>query len=313
MAKHSSEDDQGDQRSQVTHNLGAVATPDAAAGLYRAADERDACGVGFIAHIKGHRSPAIVRDALTLLVNLEHRGAAGSDPDTGDGAGILIQMPDRFLRGAVSFALPPAGAYGAGLVFLPRDTDGQALLRGLIERIAADEGHPVLGWREVPANLGAVGRNAAAVAPAFAQVFIGRSPAVDGPDATARFERALYVIRKRIEQAAQDPAVPAAARRAFYIVSLSTRTLTYKGMLTASQLGRCTRSRPTPSSTRRWPWCTSASRPTRSRRGRWPTRTATSPTTARSTPCRATSTGCAPARACCSRACSATTWPRCCR
>ena len=132
--------------------------------------------------------------------------------------------------------LRPA-AYGAGLVFLPRDDDGQALLRGLIERIAADEGHPVLGWREVPANLGAVGRNAAAVAPAFAQVFIGRSPAVDGPDATARFERALYVIRKRIEQAAQDPAVPAAARRAFYIVSLSTRTLTYKGMLTASQLG----------------------------------------------------------------------------
>ncbi|MGE0359521.1 MAG: glutamate synthase large subunit [Vicinamibacterales bacterium] len=224
MPKHSSEDDQGDQRSQGQ-------------GLYRASDEHDACGVGFVAHVKGRRSHAIVRDALTLLVNLEHRGASGSDPDTGDGAGILVQMPDRFLRAVAGLPLPEPGAYGAGLVFLPHEPDARALLRGLIERIAAEEGHAVLGWRDVPTNLAAIGRNAAAVAPAFAQVFIGRSAALDGPDAAARFERALYVIRKRIEHAVQDLAVPVQARRAFYVVSLSARTLTYKGMLTASQLG----------------------------------------------------------------------------
>ena len=100
-------EDVGDQRSQ---------------GLYRASDEHDACGVGFVAHIKGERSHAIVRNALDLLINLEHRGATGSDPGTGDGAGILVQMPDRFLRKTLTFALPPAGSYGAGLVFLPTDS-----------------------------------------------------------------------------------------------------------------------------------------------------------------------------------------------
>ena len=95
--------------------------PGAEAGLYRSTDEHDACGVGFVAHIKGHRSHSIVRQALDLLVNLEHRGASGSDPDTGDGAGILVQMPDKFLRKTVNFLLPSAGAYGAGLVFLPGD------------------------------------------------------------------------------------------------------------------------------------------------------------------------------------------------
>jgi glutamate synthase domain-containing protein 2/glutamate synthase domain-containing protein 1/glutamate synthase domain-containing protein 3 len=253
MSKHSSADDQGDQRSRqgsprrsASPATGAdVAAPrrstadsdGAEGGLYRATDEHDACGVGFVAHVKGRRSRAIVRDALTLLVNLEHRGASGSDPDTGDGAGILVQMPDRFLRAVTGLPLPEAGAYGAGLVFLPHEPDARALLRDLIERIAAEEGHAVLGWRDVPTNLAAIGRNAAAVAPAFAQVFIGRSAALDGPDAGARFERALYVIRKRIEHAVQDPAVPVQARRAFYVVSLSARTLTYKGMLTASQLG----------------------------------------------------------------------------
>ncbi len=221
MPKHSSEDDQGDQRSP---------------GLYRVADEHDACGVGFVAHIKGRRSHAIVRDALTLLVNLEHRGASGSDPDTGDGAGILVQMPDGLLRAVVEFPLPPAGAYGAGLVFLPHDPDARAMLRGTIERIAAEEGQRVLGWRPVPTNLAAVGRNAAAVAPVFEQVVIGRAASLDGEAGADRFERVLYVIRKRVEHTVQHE-VPAHARRAFYIVSLSARTLIYKGMLTASQLG----------------------------------------------------------------------------
>jgi glutamate synthase (NADPH/NADH) large chain len=243
MSKHSSEDDQGDQgdqgdqRSQGLPRRSADVSAGAEAGLYRASDEHDACGVGFVADIKGRRSHTIVRDALTLLVNLEHRGASGADPDTGDGAGILVQMPDRFLRGAAGFALPPAGAYGAGLVFLPHDPEARTELRGLIERLAAEEGQTVIGWRPVPTNLAAIGRNAAAVAPVFEQVFIARAAALDGDDAGARFERALYVIRKRVEHAGRNTAVAVAARRAFYVVSLSARTLTYKGMLTASQLG----------------------------------------------------------------------------
>ncbi len=188
----------------ATPRRSANASDGAEAGLYRASDEHDACGVGFVADIKGRRSPSIVRDALTLLVNLEHRGASGSDPDTGDGAGILVQMPDRFLRGVAGLPLPPAGAYGAGLVFLPHEAEARALLRGMVERIAGEEGHPVLGWRPVPTNLAAIGRNAAAVAPVFEQVFVGRAAALDGPDAAARFERALYVIRKRVEQVVQD-------------------------------------------------------------------------------------------------------------
>lgn len=210
-------DDPGDQRPQ---------------GLYSPSDEHAACGVGFVASIKGARSHSIVRSALDLLINLEHRGACGSDPDTGDGAGILIQMPDRFLRNALPFTLPPAGAYGAGLVFLPHDKDARSACRSLIERIAGEEGHTVIGWRSVPTNLNAVGRNAAAAAPVFEQVFIGPGSRLPAPDSrlpdpdTARFERTLYVIRKRIEREAAD----------LYICSLSARTLVYKGMLTATQI-----------------------------------------------------------------------------
>jgi glutamate synthase (NADPH) large chain len=205
-------------------------------GLYRASDEHDACGVGFVAHIKGQRSHAIVRNALDLLINLQHRGACGSDPDTGDGAGILVQMPDRFLRKALRFSLPPAGSYGAGLVFLPTAPAAAAEVRGLIERITVEEGQALLGWRQVPINLRAVGRNAASVAPAFEQVFIGRSSVFEGADGQARFERKLYVIRKRVERAIEELELPSNARKAFYIVSLSANTLIYKGMLTASQI-----------------------------------------------------------------------------
>ncbi len=205
-------------------------------GLYRSSDEHDACGVGFVADIKGRRSHTIIRHALDLLINLEHRGACGADPDTGDGAGILVQMPDRFLREAIDFPLPPAGAYGAGLVFLPTDRSAATQLRNLVTRIAAEEGQHVLGWRPVPTNLQAIGRSAASVAPVFEQLIVGRNPDLDGPDAAARFERKLYVIRKRIEQAVDELALPAEARKAFYIVSLSAKTLIYKGMLTASQI-----------------------------------------------------------------------------
>ena len=183
-------------------------------GLYSPADEHDACGLGFVANIKGARSHAIVRSALDLLINLEHRGACGSDPNTGDGAGILIQMPDRFLRKAVPFALPEAGSYGAGLVFLPHDEDKRAACKSIIARIVEEEGQQLLGWREVPIDLSRVGKSAASVAPRFEQVFITGT------------ELRLYVIRKLIERATKD----------LYICGLSSKTLIYKGMLTASQI-----------------------------------------------------------------------------
>ena len=175
-------------------------------GLYRSRDEHDACGVGFVAHIKGRRSHGIVRQALDLLINLEHRGACGSDPDTGDGAGILVQMPDGFLRQSVGFPLPPAGSYGAGLVFLPQQPEARAAIKALVERVAADEGLAVLGWRAVPTNLAAIGASAARVAPVFEQVFVGNGPA-DGT-----IERTLYIIRKRIEHEAASLELAAAAR-----------------------------------------------------------------------------------------------------
>jgi glutamate synthase domain-containing protein 2/glutamate synthase domain-containing protein 1/glutamate synthase domain-containing protein 3 len=220
-------------------------------GLYRSSDEHDACGVGFVAHVKGRRSPTIVRRALDLLINLEHRGACGSDPDTGDGAGILVQMPDRFFRKSVRFALPAPGGYGAGLVFLPRNPAARAACRALVEHIVRDEGCQVLGWRRVPTDLEAAGRSAAAVAPAFYQLFVAAGGAggtdrageagevtppaqPDLPAPPARFERKLYVIRKRVEHAIAER--EAAERESFYIVSLSANTLIYKGMLTASQL-----------------------------------------------------------------------------
>ncbi|HWI19548.1 MAG TPA: glutamate synthase large subunit [Vicinamibacterales bacterium] len=197
-------------------------------GLYRPSEEHDACGVGFVANIKGARSHQIVRSALDLLINLEHRGACGSDPDTGDGAGILIQTPDRFLRKAVPFALPEAGAYGCGLVFLPHDPDARAACKSVVERIVAEEGQSLLGWRQVPVNLSKIGKTAASVAPRFEQVFIAHQAGNREREAGngESLERKLYVIRKRIEREASG----------LYICSLSSRTLIYKGMLTATQI-----------------------------------------------------------------------------
>ena len=203
-------------------------------GLYDPRQEHDACGVGFVAHIKGRRSNAIVRQALQVLVNLQHRGASGCEANTGDGAGILMQMPDRFLRketDRLGFVLPPAGEYAAGLIFLPRHTDTRQQLQALFEDIVREEGQRVLGWRDVPTDDHLVGLSARAVAPVFRQVFIGQGSG--GADAQA-FERKLYVIRKRIEHAVDRLSLPEA--NAFYVVSLSSRTLTYKGMLTADQI-----------------------------------------------------------------------------
>src|SRR6185436_8619041 len=173
--------------------------------------------------------------------NLQHRGACGCEANTGDGAGILIQTPDRFLRkvaNSLGIGLPPAGQYGAGNIFLPRDDGERAQIRTLIERTVAEEGQILLGWRPVPATQHVLGPSAAAVMPVVEQLFIGYGGDQAGRTSLAadpmRFERKLYVIRKRIEHAADK--LTLAERHMFYIPSLSSKTLIYKGMLTADQI-----------------------------------------------------------------------------
>ena len=206
-----------------------------AAGLYDPRDEHDACGVGFVVDIKGRRSHSIVARALQVLKNLQHRGACGCEINTGDGAGVLIQIPDAFLRKVAPAPLPPAGEYGAGLVFLPREADARRAIQDVVAGIVAEEGQRLIGWRDVPTNDSPIGPSAVAVEPHFAQLFIGRGPGISGAkraadegDGRVLFERKLYIIRKRIERAIDD--------KVFYVVSLSCNTLIYKGMLTANQL-----------------------------------------------------------------------------
>jgi glutamate synthase (ferredoxin) len=216
-------------------------------GLYDPQYEHDACGVGFIVHVKGQKSHAIVRQALQLLVNLQHRGACGCEVNTGDGAGILLQMPDRFLRkttAQLGMALPPERGYGAGLVFLPRDPGVREQIESLFEQIVIEEGQLVLGWRDVPTDDRLVGPSAVAVEPVFRQLFIARGPGMFSPgtslEGDAQFERKLYVIRKRVEHAVDALDLPPGQieeKRFFYVVSLSSNTLIYKGMLTADQMG----------------------------------------------------------------------------
>jgi glutamate synthase domain-containing protein 1 len=146
--------------------------PSPGLGLYDPRTEHDACGVGFVVHIKGRRSHDIIRKALTVLINLEHRGACGCEANTGDGAGILIQIPDAFFRSVLSFALPPAGSYGAGLVFLPHDESDRERIKDLIARIIEEEGQTLLGWRDVPTDNRLVGDSARATQPVFEQIFI---------------------------------------------------------------------------------------------------------------------------------------------
>ena len=219
--------------------------PPAAQGLYDPRHEHDACGVGFIAHIKGQKSHAIVSQALQLLINLLHRGACGCEVNTGDGAGILMQMPDRFFRkeaARLGIALPEERGYGAGLVFLPHDQAARDRVETLFEEIVIDEGQLVLGWRDVPTDISGVGPSAvrrsrrcsssssSGAGPALPPV--GRSLEGD-----AQFERKLYVIRKRIEHAIDASDLPPDEKKFFYVVSLSSNTLIYKGMLTADQIG----------------------------------------------------------------------------
>jgi glutamate synthase (ferredoxin) len=205
-----------------------------AQGLYDPRQEHDACGVGFVVDVKGRRSHAIVRQALRVLQNLLHRGACGCEPNTGDGAGILIQMPHAFLAreaARLGVALPGPGEYGAGLVFLPRDAGQAAECRGRLAEVVGEEGQRLLGWRDVPTDDSPIGPTARAVEPVIKQVLIGRGPPVRE---RAAFERKLYVIRKRVEHAVRTSDLP--EKGLFYLPSLSANTLVYKGMLSADQI-----------------------------------------------------------------------------
>src|SRR3954471_14923134 len=189
-------------------------------GLYDPAFEHDAGGVAFVVDLHGRKSHDRVRQGLTALCNLDHRGASGSEVNTGDGAGITIQVPDRFLRETVTFDLPPAGQYATGIAFLPAEPDDAAKAAAILDDIAAQEGVTVLGWRDVPTDPSMLGSSAAAAMPSFRQWFLAKD-GLEGID----LDRWVYVVRKRGEHEAQA-----------YFPSLSARILVYKGMLTTHQL-----------------------------------------------------------------------------
>jgi glutamate synthase (NADPH) large chain len=209
--------------------------PPARQGLYDPTHEHDACGLGFIAHIKGQKSHAIIQHGLRILENLTHRGATGADPMQGDGAGILIQIPDAFFRracGKLGITLPVLGQYGAGMVFLPREPASRMACEQEIERAIAAEGQVLLGWRDVPTDNTVLSERTREVEPVIRQVFVARGSRAMDEDS---FERKLYIIRKRAGHAIQSLALRHG--REFYVVSFSTRTIVYKGMLLAHQVG----------------------------------------------------------------------------
>jgi len=176
-------------------------------GLYDPQYEHESCGVGFVVNIKGKKSHKIIRDALTVLINLNHRGACGCEANTGDGAGILMQMPHGFFQEVCrkdKINLPPAGQYGVAMVFLPRDANDRRACEMMFENIVVEEGQKFLGWRIVPANNASLGATAKAGEPFVQQAFIRRDAKLTDPMA---FERKLYVIRKRAERAIRYSAV----------------------------------------------------------------------------------------------------------
>lgn len=247
--------------------------PPAAQGLYHPRFEHDACGIGFVVNIEGIKSHTIINQALTVLENLAHRGGAGSEDETGDGAGILLQIPDRFLRRSclsLGITLPPAGHYGVGMLFLPRQDLLRKQFELKIEQLALQSGLKTLGWRTPPVNAAAIGRLAREAMPAIRQIFVARDETTMNETATAAgqtdsldLERKLYLLRKRCENwlaeagqteilsgnmesaspanshdnaSADESSAHTEARQDFYFASLSSRTIVYKGMLTANQV-----------------------------------------------------------------------------
>jgi glutamate synthase domain-containing protein 2/glutamate synthase domain-containing protein 1/glutamate synthase domain-containing protein 3 len=218
-------------------------------GLWHPSREKDSCGVGFIAHLKGKRSHDIIEKTLTMNTHMIHRGASGSDPDTGDGAGIFIQTPDKFLRKVMAkkgIELPPEGEYGAGLVFLSPETAEREAAMQLFEHIIAEEGQKLIGWRNVPVKSEILGKTSGRYEPNIKQLFIKKSADIKDP---MEFERKLYIIRKQVVNAIIFNEVPDQfhdvhgttfdtfpGRSYFYVTGLSARTMVYKGMLTPCQL-----------------------------------------------------------------------------
>ncbi|GIG89966.1 glutamate synthase large subunit [Plantactinospora endophytica] len=223
--------------ARVPEHTGPTARPPEPQGLYDPAAERDACGVAFVADLHGRRSHDVVAKGLAALCRLDHRGARGAEQNTGDGAGIMLQVPDEFLRQVVDFPLPPAGQYATGLVFLPTDPDDEARARTVLEKYALVEGAEILGWRDVPVRAGDLGETALAARPVIRQVFLaahrltgsvaGRAGA---PLTGLDLDRVAFCVRKQAERETAERGVPA------YFPSLSARTMVYKGMLTPDQL-----------------------------------------------------------------------------
>ena len=205
-------------------------------GLYSPELEHDSCGVGMVANIKGGKSHSIIKESLQVLRNLGHRGACGCDPETGDGAGILIQMPhDFFLKecAQLGIKLSCAGDYGVGMIFLPPDPAARMKSEQLIESVIQKEGLEFLGWRDVPVSPSALGRDARKVQPVIRQIFVNRGPLVDHP---AHLERKLYIVRKSIEHALPNIGIDEDQADYFYICSFSCNTIVYKGLLMADQV-----------------------------------------------------------------------------
>ena len=271
-------------------------------GLYRPEFDHDACGIGALADINGERHHQILDDALSILVNLEHRGGTGLEKNTGDGAGILFQVPHHFFRKEAQKCgqiLPAEGDYGVAMLFFPQDDKGVEDARRVFEEGCAEAGVPLLFWREVPVDPHDLGETARACMPTILQAFLGRPDDTPAGDA---FERRLYVCRRTIEKKAD--AEFALRDKIFYVCSMSSRTIVYKGMLVATQMRRFfidlnDAAVKTASPTRATP-------PTPRPAGSARTPTALSSTTARSTPSRVTSTGFAPASPTCTAPCCST-------
>ena len=205
----------------------------AAQGLYSPQNEHDGCGIGFVANIEGKKSHDIVSKGIQILINLTHRGACGCDPETGDGAGILIQIPHSFFErecARLGFTLPAPGEYGVGMIFLPVDRQERILCEGILERTAREHGLTVLGWRDTPIDSNTIGRLARSTQPYIEQIFIRRAPGMD----TDALERKLYVVRKQAEAAVAQSDLK--EKDFFYVPSLSARTIVYKGLLLAPQI-----------------------------------------------------------------------------
>lgn len=227
---HATQVDEGDQRSLNGRFIKHYPKPQ---GLYHPINEKDACGMGFVVNLHGEKSHDIVQNALTILTNLTHRGAKGAETNTGDGAGIMLQIPHKFFQKVITtFDLPALGEYGVGMLFLSKETAVREKCQQMIAEIVAEEGQDLLGWRDVPTLSAHLGTAARKAEPFMCQLFIKKSDTIDIKKDPLAFERKLYVIRKRSEHAINK----IVGEEPFYYASLSSRTLVYKGMLLSEQL-----------------------------------------------------------------------------